>query len=242
MFMRSLTLAAIGSLALLTSARAALAAPTPENEYAGAPPARTGFQMALRTGFSFPMGEASGTASDTLGRRYAWQIPIAIDLGAKITRSIFIGTYLQVGFGGEGSDTEVTAFCDDNDHNFSNDVSCSVVTARIGLLANYQFSPDHVVNPWVGYGFGFESATQSLTDKQHGYSESTTASGLTYAQLAGGIDFRGAVGGGPYAELAIGRFLRSSTEQYGRRVYSGDIEDRAVHAWLTLGVRFVVRP
>ncbi|HET9930663.1 MAG TPA: hypothetical protein VFQ35_08245 [Polyangiaceae bacterium] len=198
--------------------------------------------MAVRTGLSFPFGNATGNSADTLSRRYAWQIPIAFDLGAKITRSIFVGTYLQVGFGAEGSDNEVAAFCDDNDENFSNDVSCSVLTARLGLLMNYQFSPDKVLNPWIGYGIGFESASQSLKDKQHGYSESTTVSGLTYAQLSGGFDFRGAVGVGPYAEIALGAFSRTSTEQYGRKVYSGSIDDRALHAWVTLGVRFVVRP
>ncbi|MFZ5889498.1 MAG: hypothetical protein ACOY0T_00365 [Myxococcota bacterium] len=223
-------------------AQSARAVPTPEDEYPAGPPARTGFQMALRTGFSFPMGDATGIASDTLGRRYAWQVPVAIDLGAKITRSIFIGTYFQLGFGAEGSDTEVTALCDDNDSDLSNDVSCSVLTARLGLLANYQFAPDRTVNPWLGYGIGFESATQSLNDREHGYSESNTASGFTYAQLAGGIDFRGAVGGGPYVELALGEFTRNRTSQYGRTASSGSIDDRALHAWLTLGVRFVVRP
>ena len=82
--MRLLALVAIGSIPLLTCPGAAHAAPTPEDEYAGASPARTGFQMALRTGFSFPMGNATGVSSDTLSRRYAWQIPIAIDLGAKV--------------------------------------------------------------------------------------------------------------------------------------------------------------
>lgn len=224
------------------SAPHAHAAPTPEDEYAGASPARTGFQMAVRSGFSFPFGNATGNSADTLGRRYAWQVPVAVELGAKPLRSLFIGLYLQLGFGGEGSDHEVTAYCDDNDENFSNDVSCSVLTARIGLLMNYQLAPDKVINPWVGYGIGFESATQSINDKQHRYTESTTASGITYAQLAGGVDFRGDVGVGPYAEVALGSFWRTSTEQYGRKVYSGSIDDRALHAWVTLGVRFVVRP
>ncbi len=242
--MRTASLAVRTSVlvALIACTRAARAAPTPENEYAGASPASTGFQMAIRSGLSFPFGNASGVSSDTLSRRYAWQVPIALDLGAKITPSIFVGAYVQLGFGAEGSDKEVAAFCDDNDENFSNDVSCSVLTARLGLLMNYQFSPDKVMNPWVGYGIGFESASQSLNDKQHGYTETTTVSGLTYAQLAGGIDFRGAVGVGPYAEVALGTFSRTSTEQYGRKVYSGSIDDRALHAWVTLGVRFVVRP
>lgn len=206
------------------------------------PPARTGFQAAFRTGFSFPMGDASNVSADTLGRRYAWQVPVAIDLGAKITRSVFVGGYLHLGFGSEGSDSEVSGFCDDNDSNLENDVSCSVVTIRLGLEGHYQFQPAGRVNPWVGYGIGFESAVQSLTDRQHGYSESNTSSGFTYAQLSGGFDLRSAVGIGPFGELALGQFTKGTTEQNGRKVFSGGIDDPAWHAWLTIGLRLVVRP
>jgi hypothetical protein len=205
-------------------------------------PARTGFQAAFRTGFSFPIADATGVASDTLARRYAWQVPLAVDLGAKVTPSIFIGSYLHLGFGSEGSDTEVSAYCDDNDSNLENDVSCSVVTVRLGIEGHYQLQPDQRVNPWFGYGIGFESAIQSLTDRQRGYSETNTSSGITYAQLSTGFDLRALLGFGPYAELALGRFNRATVEQNGRKVFSGDIEDRAWHGWLTLGVRMVVRP
>jgi hypothetical protein len=232
----TLGLASVSSLASAES-DAGKAAP----ESAG-PAARTGFQAAFRTGFSLPFGDATGVSSDTLGRRYAWQVPVAFDLGAKVTRAIFVGGYLQLGFGAEGSDNEVSAFCDDNDSNFENDVSCSVVTVRLGLEGNYQFQPDQRINPWLGYGFGFEGAIQSLTDRQRGYSETNTTSGLTYAQLSGGFDLRALVGFGPYAELALGRFTKVTTEQNGRKVFSGDIDDTAFHAWLTIGLRMVVRP
>jgi hypothetical protein len=241
LFLALVALIATSSLTQFAFAADTAPAPAPATKSDG-PPARTGFQAAFRTGFSFPMGDATGVPADTLGRRYAWQVPIAIDLGAKVTPSIFIGSYLHLGFGAEGSDTEVVRYCDDNDSNLENDVSCSVVTVRLGLEGNYQFQPDQRINPWVGYGIGFESAIQSLTDRQRGYSETNTSSGVTYAQLAGGFDFRALLGFGPYAELALGRFNKVSVEQNGRKTFSGDIEDRAWHAWLTLGVRMVVRP
>lgn len=43
-------------------------------------------------------------------------------------------------------------------------------------------------------------------------------------------------------ELALGRFTKATVEQNGRKVFSGSIDDRAWHAWLTIGVRMVVRP
>lgn len=232
------------ALAALLPAAHALAAneAKPAPAASPGPPARTGFQAAFRSGFSLPFGDATGVPTDTLGRRYAWQIPIAVDLGAKVTPAVFVGGYLHLGFGAEGSDREVERYCDDNDTNFENDVSCGVVTVRLGVQGHYHFKPDEKLNPWLGYGIGFEAQIQSLTDRQRGYSETNTSSGVTYAQLSGGFDFRALVGGGPFMELALGRFTHTNVEQNGRKVYSGDIDDRAFHAWLTFGLRLVVRP
>jgi hypothetical protein len=232
------------TLAALLPAAPALGAnqASPAPAASAGPAARTGFQAAFRSGFSLPFGDATGAPSDTLRRRYAWQIPIVVDLGAKVTPAIFVGGYLHVGFGSEGSDAQVEGYCDDNDSNLENDVSCSVVTLRIGVEGHYHFQPDQKVNPWLGYGIGYEAAIQSLTDRQRGYSETNTSSGVTYAQLSGGVDFRALVGGGPFMELSLGRFTHATVEQNGRKVFSGDIEDRAFHAWLTMGLRLVVRP
>ena len=199
--------------------------------------------MALRTGLSFPVGEASGAPQDALGARYAWQVPLALDIGAKIGPSIFVGVFFHIGFGGEGSDTLVEALCNDDDEDLENDVSCSVITLRLGLEAQYHFMPAERLNPWLGYGAGFESASQTIRDTAHGYAETHTASGLTYAQIGGGFDFRSKVfGAGPYAEVALGRFAKSTTEVDGIETDSGDITDSAWHAWVSLGLRMVLFP
>ena len=203
-------------------------------------PARTGFQAHFRTGVSIPGGRATGDPGDKLARRYAWQIPFAVDLGAKVTRSIFIGGYLQLGFGAEGSDARVEDLCDDDDRDFENDVSCSAVSVRLGLEAQYHFEPASTMNPWLGYGIGFEAGSQSLNDST-GYNEMNTASGITWAQLSGGLDFRNAVGFGPYAELAFGRYMQTRTRVEDTESTTS-IDDRAWHVWATLGLRLVVRP
>jgi hypothetical protein len=214
------------------------AAPAPASETAR--PAKTGFQAHFRTGVSAPMGDASGDPGDKLARRYAWQVPFALDLGAKVTRFVFVGGYLHLGFGAEGSDARVEDLCDDDDEDWENDVGCSAVSVRLGLEAQYHFEPAARMNPWLGYGIGFEAGIQSITDNT-GYRENNTASGITWAQLSGGLDFRHAVGIGPFAEFAFGRYTTTRTET-GNQVSTTKIDDRAWHVWTTVGLRMVVRP
>ena len=199
--------------------------------------------MAFRTGLSFPVGDATSAPGDSLGARYAWQVPLAFDIGAKIGPSFFLGAYLGFGFGAEGSDVRVEDLCDDDDDDLENDVSCSAITIRFGFEAQYHFMPGERMNGWVGYGAGWESATETITDRAQGYSESATAHGFTYASLSGGLDFRSkTVGAGPYAEVALGRFTRQTTEVDNIEAAKGDISDPAWHAWISVGLRMVLFP
>src|SRR5690606_23072304 len=132
--------------------------------------------------------------------------------------------------------------CDDDDADLENDVSCNAVGVRLGAQVQYHFRPNQLTNPWVGYGIGFESMGQYLDDRERGYSERTTASGITFAKLDGGIDFRLGVGLGFYTELAFGRFTSSSTYINDSQTFSGKTKDRAVHVWTTLGFRLVIFP
>ncbi|HEX6271477.1 MAG TPA: hypothetical protein VFZ53_00485, partial [Polyangiaceae bacterium] len=216
---------------------------TSATELRPAPPATTGFQMAFRFGLAFPFGDATGAPLDTLGARYAWQVPLGLDIGGKLGPNVFVGGYLTYAFGAEGSDTLVEALCDDDDEDLENDVSCGASSLRFGLQVQYHFTPAEKTNGWIGFGAGLTSASQYLKDNQFGYSETVRLSGYTVAQLSGGLDLRSKlVGAGPYAELSLGRFTRSSTEVDARETASGDIDDPAWHAWLTFGIRMVLFP
>jgi hypothetical protein len=212
-------------------------------EASGPPPrpAASGFQAAFRTGLLVPFGEASGKGNDSLGRRYAWQIPFAIDLGARFAESFFAGVYLGFGFGSTGSDAKLENACDDDDEDGENDIVCSVWTLRAGIEGNYSFSPAGNVNPWVGYGIGYEASIASYTDREQGYSETTTSSGITWAQLSAGIDFRKAVGIGPFLEVSIGEFRKTTTE-IDDETFRLPMNDRALHAWIMIGGRLVTNP
>jgi hypothetical protein len=106
------------------------------------------------------------------------------------------------------------------------------------------------VNPWVGYGLGLEWMQTSREDFLADLVEDTTSFGVTYAQLSAGVDWRRRdVGFGPLVELAVGEFFRTTTE-LGPNGGSDDevrssvyrIRDRALHAWLMLGLRLVINP
>lgn len=198
--------------------------------------------MAIRTGVAFPSGKATAAPGDSLARRYSTQWPLHLDMGAKVTEHVNVGGYFTMAFGAEGNDRAIEDYCNDDDSNFENDISCSSYGVRFGVQAQYHFLPDQVTNPWLGYGIGIESATQRLLDEPRGYDEQTTATGITYAKLDAGLDLRLAVGLGLYAEAAIGRFNDSSTQINGQEVHEGKIDERAWHTWLTMGARLVIFP
>jgi hypothetical protein len=212
----------------------------PPNPSKVKPPA-SGFQFAFRTGLTFPYGDATDQGGDALGTRYAWQIPIVIDLGARFAQSFFAGAYLGIGFGSTGSDTRLDAACRDDDDDGENDITCNVVSLRAGLEGSYSFQPGESLNPWIGYGIGYEATTATYTDHERGYKETVTSGGVTWAQLTLGLDLRKSIGVGPFLEVAIGEFNKTTTE-IGTDKYSVNIPDRALHAWIMLGLRFVVNP
>jgi hypothetical protein len=190
----------------------------------------------------FPLGEASGAAADDLSRRYAWQIPFLLDVGGRFARSFFVGGYLGFGIGSTGSDARVDAACNDDDDNGKNDIACSAASFRIGVELEYSFAPDQRLNPWIGYGIGFEGASASIKDDYAGLDESDSSTGITFADFKAGFDLRHKVGFGPFIDLALGQYRQTTTDLGGRGKYRYTIEERALHAWLTLGLRFVVNP
>jgi hypothetical protein len=215
-------------LSATTTSSAEVATPDP----AAPPPARRGFQMALRPGIAMPLGSTQKdvSQSDVFGPQFT----AAADLGVKITNNIFIGGYLGIGVGGTGGKTADQ--CD------AEKTSCSAVSARIGAQAHYHFIPQGKINPWVGYGLGFESSGTS--QKVNGFSVSTTRTGFEVAHLMAGADFRISkdFGVGPVADFSIGRYTKASVSGAFASAGDNDIKDGAWHQWLTLGARLTIFP
>ena len=198
--------------------------------------------MAFRLGVQAPFGDATGEANDALSRRYAWQIPLVLDIGARFARSFFVGAYLGGGIGSTGDDVRIDAACVDDDENGNNDIVCSATSGRVGIELLYSFQPDQTLNPWIGYGIGFEVASASLTDHYRGLEESVTSTGVTFADISLGFDYRKKIGVGPFVDLALGQFNTTTTDLGARGKYKYSIDDTALHAWLMFGLRMVINP
>jgi hypothetical protein len=195
------------------------------------------------TAVAFPFGDATGARRDSLSARYSWHwVPLELGMGAKILDELYLGGYVSVGVGYEGSDAKTEAHCEAG-NDVDDDVSCSSVSVHAGIEARYGFAPADSMNGWLGYGFGITTGTQTISDGGR-YRESTTVQGFDLARLSGGLDFRfkRGFGLGPYGIVSIGRYVHTRTEIRDEVTFSGDIDDKELHAWVSLGLRMVIFP
>ncbi len=158
-------------------------------------PLPTGLRVGGRFGIAIPFGKAEEgvTLSDSIGTVY----PLELDVGAQLSRHIYLGLYGAYAPGSPGGDAKTA--CDS--------VDCSVYAARIGLQGEYRFADRGTSTPWVGYGIGWsgEEIDQSQSDGKH----QTAYGGIDLATLTGGFDLR--VGKsflvGPYGGLGLSMYL-----------------------------------
>ncbi|WP_434041431.1 MULTISPECIES: hypothetical protein [Sorangium] len=231
-----LTMLLAGS-ALAQAPEPAPSADLPVTNAAGdAPPAAKGFQMAVRSGYAIPMGDATGAGDDALSSTFGGQVPVLVELGARYSNNLFFGLYAGLGFGGPGSVADQTCI--------SNGVSCSTQTFRIGPEMQVHLRPGSQVNPWLGYGIGLELATMSMSGP--GGDVSMSLVGVEFAHLMAGVDFRlsRAFGVGPVFDLSLGQYSSVTTELDGVQMpaASGQIAETGLHAWMSLGARVVLFP
>ena len=209
-------------VALMSIAAAAIALPVHADD--------SGFTLALRAGYGIPMGDAvmAGKLSDGVSGK----IPLWVDAGYRIDKSIFVGAYFQYGLGLVNESKALGgAVCDQPG------VSCSAYALRFGVQGIYNFAPDASFAPWAGLGIGYEIA--SLSAEQAGLSGSVTYRGFEFVNLQVGGDFKvsPAFSVGPYAAFSIGQFSNEKLEVTGLPAVDGSIADKATHEWLQFGVK-----
>lgn len=202
----------------------------PEEKRHDAPPPHTGFQVAARAGVAIPLGDAAKDMplSDGLGAQFA----AIVDIGGKVIPQIFIGAYLGANVGAVGSQTSKD--CDQVQAS-----GCLGLTYRIGVQLQYHIIPDGKVDPWIGYGIGYEATR--VTGSSSGTTFSTTLVGPEYGHILAGVDFRltKIFGIGPFVDFSFGKYTNVSSQPSGR---SADITDTAMHEWLTIGAKFLFFP
>ncbi|HEY3252499.1 MAG TPA: hypothetical protein VGJ91_01075 [Polyangiaceae bacterium] len=166
-------------------------------------------RLGLRLGYAFALGNLD--KNDKMSDGTKGQIPIWIDAGYMVTPNILVGLYGQYGF-------VQLKDCTD----------CSAHDIRFGLQGQYHLAPAGSADPWLGLGFGYEWLGLS----QGG--ASGTIKGFQFLNLQGGADFKvsDAFAVGPFVDFSLGQYSSISVEDQ-----SADIPEKAMHEWLTLGVK-----
>ncbi len=183
---------------------------------ATAPP-RGRFVLGLRAGWGIPLGEAQ-SGSD-LSATATGEVPIWLDVGYRVLPSLMLGAYGQYAFPFVGQCADAAD-------------SCTLHAARFGLQAQYSLAPNETFDPWVGLGLGYEMLWGTAQGPTTSYD--AKYSGFEFANLQVGADWSAsqALAAGPFLSFSVGQF---SAATFGAT--SGDIEKKALHEWLLLGVR-----
>jgi len=180
------------------------------------------FTLGARVGYGFGLGDVADSTTGPL-EMSDWnegQVPIQLDALFRLTPQLALGGYASYGFGVTGD------VCD-----FPG-ADCDGSVIRLGLQGTYSFPTTGSLAPWLGVGAGYEWNT--IDD---GFDEATFK-GWEYLNLQAGGDFR--VGTqfwvGPYVMYSIGQYTDVENEGVSGN-FDEEIPDKAMHQWLSFGLR-----
>ena len=210
--------------------------------------AKANFEFGARTGFGVPLGSLSEDAD--MSEAFVGQIPLWVDLGARITPRISLAGFFSLGIGipGDAFDDICNAA-----EEMGSDCAQTTLDLRFGLQAQYHFAPELVgPDPWIGAGLGYEVAGWGYQIERDGEEREVTfgTGGFEFLNLQGGVDFRlsNTVALGPFGAFTLAQYGDFSIDCSGDcalidTIEGGDdIEDKAPHFWVFVGARVVVLP
>lgn len=209
--------------------------------------AESGFEAGLRLGYAVPMGDVD--KDDPLSDGISGHVPLWVDVGYRITPEVFLGGYGQYGFGALAGDIETA--CDNLEQQAEasgGSGSCSISILRLGLQAQYRFTPERESSGWLGVGMGYEWMPFHLEASGMGTSvEATlTTSGFEFLNLQLGWDFdlSPSFRLGPFFAFSLAQFSDTEVECSGALTCpaSPSLDEKAMHQWLFFGVRAAVAP
>ena len=183
------------------------------------------FILGARTGFGIPFGKVNGYAPVDISHSVVGEIPLWLDIGYMVTPDVMLGAYGQ--------------FAPLFTRNCHTGASCRGSDVRVGVQAQFLLSPGEKVNPWLGFGFGYEIL--SLGESMTGDEVAASFKGFELANLQAGLDLRvpAAIGIGPFVGYSIGQFSRATTSN-ALGSTSGGLANPVMHEWLEFGVRGVL--
>lgn len=191
----------------------------------------SGFEAGARLGYGIPMGKIADEEDSDFKDWTSGQIPLWVDLGYRINPNIFVGGYLSYGFASVGDGLDEV--CDQDG------IDCSASSMRLGAQLQYHFMPAESTDAWAGLGIGWENS--SLSAEAMGQEITISTSGFEFAMLQGGVDFRvhDAVALGPFVGFTMAQFSSADCDGPAGACdgFPDEIEHKAFHQWLFLGVR-----
>lgn len=219
---------------VFTTAVASIVATTAGQALADDAPSR-GIELGARVGYGIPMGNFAANnagTSTSLTDVFSSLVPLQIDALFMINPNVRVGGYFAYGFLGIGNQWNgFPTNCQ------GNGLSCSAHELRFGAQLHYHFAPDKTLDPWLGAGVGYETAT--FTESANGQSGSVTTSGFEFFNVQGGLDYKAAAnfGVGPYAQLSVAKFSDCSFSDAFTQLGSCQVQNTTLHEWLIFGVR-----
>lgn len=205
--------------------------------------ARAELELGLRTGYGLPFGKATGAATADLNEAIAGQVPLWLDLGARLNHRFYVGGYLAYGIGILGS--TLADQCDLGESQ-GFDVSCSAHDWRFGAQFQYHIGDLAQPHGWLGAGVGYEIVgySVSVTQGSQEVTVSASAGGWEFVNLQAGLDIplTEKLALGPFATFTVAQYEDTSSECSGSCTGITDqdasIEDKSIHNWLLFGLRF----
>jgi hypothetical protein len=184
-------------------------------------------EVGLRAGYGLPFGHtgrlAGDLSDDKLSASVKGEIPLWLDVGYRLDPRMYVGLSFQYAFG-----LVPSGVCADG-------VSCSITDMRLGANFIYHLAPHQSVDPWLGFGVGYEWFELKAAAPE---GEVTgTVGAFEFANLQAGADFE------VTPSFALGPFVSFSLGEYRGISYSGapladqDVVSKSVHEWLLFGVR-----
>lgn len=178
-----------------------------------------GFELAFRASVAVPAGNVSENSS--LSQVVGLQFPLALDVGYRFGPYVFVGATGQYAFGTLGS-----LSCDPS-------ASCSQSGGQVGAEVLLHPLGRPAIDPWFGLGFGFEWLI--LTESSGGQSLDLSLGGFDFLLVTAGVEFAvGPIRLGPFVGFTMGEYTHLTSGQV--------VTNKALHFWLSAGIKVTVFP
>jgi hypothetical protein len=176
--------------------------------------------------------------SDTIATR----VPVWVDIGYRLNRSLYLAAFGQVGLDGAGDGCKA--------HSGNGSGACTAEDWRLGAEALIHVFGAATPDLWLGIGLGWEQVNERARflaniDPSPGLGDQAVATidevdQGPVVELQAGLDFPvdGKLRAGPFVTYAAGTFVsRSFSCSGGAACPDSEIDDAAIHHFVTLGAR-----